>query len=124
MQNQQSQPMSSDKGEKIISQDKTRPNEVTLPPETVKAVTVNIDDIKPNSVLIINIDVENPLQKMAIMPTFSKLFSSHAAKLREKNVTIMIMTIHENINVVSEEEMNAAGWERKDKSLIINPFNS
>jgi hypothetical protein len=34
----------------------------------------------------------------------------------------MLMTLHENINLISEEEMANAGWEKKAKSLIINPF--
>ena len=101
----------------------TPPSEITLPPQTTKAVTINIDDIKPNSILTINIDVENPIQKMAVAPVFSKLLAPYAAKLREKGVTVMLMTLHENINLISEEEMNAAGWEKKEKSLIIKPFS-
>ena len=98
------------------------PSEIMLPPQTTKAVTLNMDDIKPNSILVINIDVENPIQKMAVAPVFSKLLAPYAAKLREKGVTVMLMTLNENINIISEEEMNAAGWEKKGKSLIINPF--
>lgn len=96
------------------------PSELQLPADRV--VTINMDDIKPNSILVINIDVENPIQKMAVAPVFSKLLAPYASKLREKGVTVMLMTLHENINLISEEEMNNAGWEKKAKSLIINPF--
>ena len=96
------------------------PSELQLPADRV--TTINIDDIKPNSILVINIDVENPIQKMAVAPVFSKLLAPYAAKLREKGVTVMLMTLHENINLITEEEMNNAGWEKKAKSLIINPF--
>jgi hypothetical protein len=102
-------------------------NTPTLSPEvklpTDKVTIINIDDIKPNSILLIKIDVETPIQKMAVAPAFSKLISPHGPKLREKNVTVMLMTSKETIEVVSEDEMNAAGWERKAKSLIINPFS-
>jgi hypothetical protein len=100
------------------------PSTIALPPETIKAVTLNMDDIKPNSILVINIDVENPIQKMAVAPVFSKLLAPYAAKLREKGVTVMLMTLNENINLISEEEMNNAGWEKKAKSLIIKPFGN
>lgn len=97
------------------------PSELQLPSD--KVTTVNIDDIKPNSILIITVDVENPIQKMAVAPVFSKLLAPYAAKLREKSVTVMLMTANENINLISEEEMNNAGWEKKEKSLIIKPFS-
>lgn len=94
----------------------------TLNVPAEKVTTINMDDIRPNSVLIINIDVESAVQKMAVAPVFSKLLAPYASKLREKGVTVMLMTLHENINLISEEEMNAAGWEKKAKSLILNPF--
>jgi hypothetical protein len=97
------------------------PSELQLPAD--KVTTINIDDIKPNSILVINIDVDNPIQKMAVAPVFSKLLAPYATKLREKGVTVMLMTLHENINLISEEEMANAGWEKKAKSLIINPFS-
>jgi len=101
-----------------------------LPPEPPKELqipaagvtTINVDDIKSNSILVINIDVDNPIQKMAVAPAFGKLLAPYAAKLREKGVTVMLMTLHENISLITEDEMNKAGWEKKAKSLIINPF--
>lgn len=97
------------------------PKELQLPADRV--TTINVDDIKPNSILVINIDVGSPIEKMAVAPVFSKLLAPYAAKLREKGVTVMLMTLHENINLITEEEMANAGWEKKAKSLIINPFS-
>lgn len=96
-------------------------NSVTLPTE--KVTTINIDEIKSNTILVINVDVDSPVQKMAVAPVFSKLLAPYAAKLREKGVTVMLMSLNENINLISEEEMNKAGWEKKAKSLIISPFD-
>jgi hypothetical protein len=96
-----------------------KPNEITLP--TDKVSVINVEDLKPNSILIIKIDV--PLAaKQAVAPVFATLLKPHAPKLREKNVTVMLMLASESLDVVSEEEMNAAGWEKKAKSLIINPY--
>lgn len=94
--------------------------EVTLP--TDKVTVLNLDTIQPNSILVIKIDVPSPLHKMAAAPSFAKLLQPHGQKLREKNVTVMLMMATESIDIVSEKEMNAAGWEKKEKSLIINPF--
>ena len=93
---------------------------VNLPAKNI--VSINVDKIKPNTILVITINVNAPAQKMAVAPVFWKLLAPYAAKLREKSVTLMLMTIGENINLISEEEMNAAGWFKKEKSLIINPF--
>jgi hypothetical protein len=97
------------------------PPEVNLPAD--KITTLNIEDIKPNSILIITIDVQSPVQKMAVAPVFSKLLAPYAPQLREKGVTVMLMTANESIDLVSEADMNAAGWFKKEKSLIINPFD-
>lgn len=96
------------------------PSEIQLPADKVS--TINIDEIKPNTILCINVAVDNPVQKMAVAPIFSKLLAPYAPKLREKGVTVMLMSLNESINLISEAEMNAAGWEKKQKSIIINPF--
>lgn len=93
--------------------------EVKLP--TDKVTVLNVDDIKPNSILVINVDVESPVHKMAVAPVFSKLLAPYTRKLQEKKVTVMLMTLNESINTVTEEEMNRAGWHKKEESLIIKP---
>jgi hypothetical protein len=49
--------------------------------------------------------------------------SPFAKILQEKHVTVMIMSPHESIELIPEEVMNNAGWEKKAKSLIISPFS-
>jgi hypothetical protein len=93
--------------------------EITFPEKTTKVVTLNIDDIKPNTVLVINVDVDGPEQKMAVAPAFAKLLAPYIPTLKEKRVTVMLMSVNESINLITEEEMNKAGWEKKEKSRII-----
>ena len=40
-------------------------------------------------------------------------------KLKEKKVCILFMQAEDDISVMTEEEMNQAGWEKKEKSRII-----
>lgn len=94
--------------------------EIKLP--TDKVTIINVDEIKSNSIVIIKVEAESPTHKMAVAPMFQKLLSPYGPKLREKNVTIMLMTTKESLEVVSEAEMNRAGWEKKSKSLIISPY--
>jgi len=102
-------------------QEEVKPSTVNLPAE--KITQLSIDDIKPNSILIINVDVSSPEEKMALAPVFARLLSPFTNILREKKVSVMLMRLNENINQISEEDMNAAGWFKKEKSLIINPFD-
>ena len=95
------------------------PRSFDLP--TDKVTTINMDDVKPNSVLVITINVDGPAEKMAVAPVFSKLLAPYAAELRSKHVTVMLMTATENITNITEAEMNAAGWIKEQKSLIITP---
>ena len=97
------------------------PSELQLPAD--KVTTINIDDIKPNSILVINVDID-PEQKRAVVAPIAKLLSPFATQLREKCVTVMIMARNEGIDIVPESQMNNAGWEKKSKSLIIKPFEN
>lgn len=95
--------------------------EVKLP--TDKVTIINVDEIKPNTILVIKVDVENPMQKSLVAPVFGQLLKSHAEKLKAKNVTVILMTQKESMDLITEEEMNAGGWFKKEKSLIINPYD-
>ena len=103
-----------------LTQKSEKANTIELPAE--KITILNVDDLKQNSVLIVNVDVKSPEHKMALAPVFAKLFTPFSQKLREKSVTVMLMSLKESIQMISEEDMNNAGWFKKEKSLIIKPF--
>lgn len=75
--------------------------------------TLCLDDIPPNSFLVIRVDVAGPMEKyMAATGIASKLLPYHDM-FRAKNITIMIMTPKEGFEILTEDEMNKAGWYRK-----------
>jgi hypothetical protein len=43
--------------------------------------------------------------------------------LKDKKIGVLFMTTEDSIELLSEEDMNKAGWVKKDKPLIINPFD-
>jgi hypothetical protein len=100
--------------------DPTDKQECILP--TGDVTVLNVDELKPNSVLVIKLDVKSPEEKMAVLPSFAKLINPYAQSLRDKRVTVMIMSKSESIESIPEAEMNKAGWFKKEKSLIINPY--
>jgi hypothetical protein len=72
--------------------------------------------------MIINVAVSSPAQKMAVAPIFTKLLAPYAMDLKQKHITVMLMAVGESIDLVTKEDMEAAGWFKKEKSLILNPF--
>ncbi|HOS16040.1 MAG TPA: hypothetical protein PKX15_03350 [Bacteroidales bacterium] len=108
--------------EKTVTNDVTEKlnQEITLPTDNV--TVINVNELKNNSILIIKVDAPTPGHKMMIAPAFQKLLQPYGPAFKEKNITVMLMTTKEDLTVVTEEEMAAAGWEKKDKSVIINPF--
>lgn len=96
------------------------PNTVDLPVE--KITTLNLDDIKPNTILVFNLNVDTPEEKMFATPSLAKLLAPFTSILKEKKVSIMVMSKNETIEQVDEADMNRAGWFKKEKSLIINPY--
>ena len=77
-------------------------NEVTIPSD--KVTVINIDEIKPNSVLLIKVDLPSQSHKMEVIPIFGKLFQPYKDKFREKNVTVMLMMATETIEIIPESE--------------------
>jgi hypothetical protein len=95
-------------------------SKIEIQADTIK--TIDIKDLPPNSILVIKLDVANFSQKLLVAPAFSKLFKPYAEQLKEKHITILLMAKNESIDVIPEEEMNRAGWVKREKSLIVNPF--
>lgn len=75
--------------------------------------TFCIDDIPKNSFLIIRVDVAGPMEKNLAAKGIIPELMKYKLMFREKNITLMIMTPKEGLEVLTEEEMNQAGWIKK-----------
>ena len=81
-----------------------------------------LEELPDNSVLIIRVDVPGPMEKDAAASSLSQGLSKYENILRKKRVTIMVMTTkesfetvtRESIAAITEEQMNKAGWYRKE----------
>lgn len=77
--------------------------------------TLCVDDIPKNSFLIIRVDVAGPMEKNLAAKGIVPELMKYKSVLQEKLITLMIMTPKENLEVLTEEEMNQAGWFKKEK---------
>jgi hypothetical protein len=77
---------------------------------------IEVDNIKPNSVVIFRISKPN----QSILSSIQNFVSMYGDKLQEKQCSLLVLGKNAQIEVLNEEEMNKAGWEKKNKSLIIH----
>lgn len=94
---------------------------VDIPCDKVTSICIN--DIKPNTMMIIHVNAPTQVQKIKFYETLQSLLSPFKEILKEKKVTVVVMGITETIEMIPEDQMNNAGWFKKEASLIINPYN-
>lgn len=97
----------------------------TPPPQLLKDIVewgnaVNMDDIKPNSVMIVKIGVDEPQYAYTMqMGIIKQVLEPRAELLKDKRLTVLFMSAEDDISIISEEDMERSGWQKKDKSRII-----
>jgi len=85
--------------------------------------TLDLDNVKPNSVLIVKLSGNDSMHAQRMQQgIISMVLAPRAEKLKDKKLTVLFMASDDNIELISEEDMNEAGWQKKEKSIIIEPF--
>lgn len=81
---------------------------------------LDLDNLQINSVLLVKVNAEDPEYSHGFqMGVIRHVLEPRAKLLKEKKVTVLFMSNKDDLSVLSEKEMNQAGWEKKDKSRII-----
>jgi hypothetical protein len=75
--------------------------------------TICLGDVPENSFIILRIDVAGPMEKNQAADRLVVELDKYKDIFTKKKLTLMIMTPKENINILTEEEMNQIGWVRK-----------
>lgn len=73
------------------------------------------------SVIVLKVGGD-PLHKMRMHQAFVRFINARKELFKQKKFTVLFIEPGEDLSVLSEEDMEKAGWQRKEKSLIINPF--
>ena len=82
--------------------------------------TFDFDNLKKNSVIIIKLDISDPIRTQMMQRIIAKqVLEPRVEKLKANQVCVLFIQSGDDISVLSEEDMNAAGWEKKDKPRII-----
>jgi len=100
------------------------PSPSTPPPAIENLVkwgnTIDLDNVPQNAVVMIKLNIDNPMRFQIMQQAIAKqVLEPRITTLKEKRVCILFMQEGDDISVMTEEEMNRAGWEKKNKSHII-----
>lgn len=71
-----------------------------------------LEELKPNSFLIIRVDVAGPMEKYKAATEISRGLQLYQRILKEKNITILVMTPKEGLETLTEDDMRQIGWVR------------
>jgi len=81
---------------------------------------LDFDNMTPNSVIILRIGGDAG-HKMRMHQAFVRFVKSKGDLFKEKHLTVMFLEPGDGIEVLTEEDMKNAGWQKKEKSVIITP---
>lgn len=80
----------------------------------------DFDNIAKNSVVLIKLNVKDPMRVQMMQRAIAKqVLEPRVEKLKANQVCVLFMQSDDDITIMSEEDMKAAGWEKKEKKLII-----
>ena len=83
---------------------------------------IDMESLNTNSVVVIKLG-GNEGHRIRMHQAFLKFLSSKQDLFRAKKLTVLFLDNTDDIYSIEEEDMNKAGWFKKEKNLIINPFD-
>lgn len=86
--------------------------------------TLDFENLPERAVVTIKIGSLDPEygHKMQ-MSVIHQVLEPRREILVKKKITVLFMGMNDDITAISDEEMAVAGWERKEKTLIISPHS-
>ncbi len=88
-------------------------------PDATEVVTINFDELKENSVVIIKINPEGMKQRVAATQQIAMALRPLRDSIQKKNIAFIVMSTQETMDILDPEQMADLGWERKEKNRII-----
>lgn len=81
---------------------------------------IDFDSLAENSVVLIKLNTDNPMRFEALQRGIVKqVLDPRFETLKKKRICVLFLQAGEGIEVLTEDDMKAAGWEKKEKSRII-----
>ena len=81
---------------------------------------IDFNNLAKNSVIVLKIGGDTG-HKMRMHQAFVRFINSKGDLFKEKKFTVLFLEPEDSLEVLTEEDMDKAGWQKKEKSLIIKP---
>ena len=81
---------------------------------------LNFDDLAENSVIVLKIGGDAG-HKFRMHQAFVRFVQSKGELFKQKHFTVLFLEPGDSLDVLTEQDMEKAGWQKKEKSLIIKP---
>lgn len=85
------------------------------------ADVIELEKLSKNSVVVLKLGGGED-HKIRMHAAFMQFLSAKKETFQKNKVTVLFLNDTDDLKVISESDMNKAGWFKKEKSLIINPF--
>lgn len=100
------------------------PEEKTPPPLLESIIqwgkSYDFDNLPQNSVVLIKLNISDPMRVNMMQRIIAKQVLEPKIEVLKKNrICILFMQAEDDIQVMTEEDMSKAGWEKKEKKRII-----
>lgn len=81
---------------------------------------IDFNNLSPNSVIVLKIGGDTG-HKLRMHHALMRFIQSKGELFKEKHLTILFLEPGDELEVLTEKDMEKAGWTKKEKSLIIKP---
>lgn len=83
--------------------------------------SIDFDNLKENSVVMIKIGIEDPVYSSKMQHgVIHQVLEPRINILKQKKITVLFTSLDDDISSLSPDDMEKAGWVKKDKPLIIS----
>lgn len=81
---------------------------------------IDLENVPEKSVLVVKINTDNPIHAQTMQQGIVRQILEPRFKLlKEKKITVLFMSSMDDLTVITEQDMERAGWYKKEPSRII-----
>jgi len=82
---------------------------------------IDFANVAKHSVIVLKIGGDTG-HKMRMHQAFVRFCQSKQDLFKEKQLTILFLEPGDSLEILTEQDMEKAGWVKKEQSLIVKPF--
>lgn len=86
------------------------------------ADVIGLENLNQNTVIVLKLGGDEG-HKIRMHRAFIQFLAGRGDILKKKKITVLFLNDGDGLEILKEEEMNRAGWYKKESSRIITPYS-